>query len=48
MPYDLRILADCGLDIPKGLDGVPLAAKVLTDPVKTLYALFGSVCLGGL
>ena len=32
LPGVPRVLANCGVDIPKGLDGVPLAAEVLIDP----------------
>ncbi|MEW8562743.1 MAG: hypothetical protein AB2541_11570 [Candidatus Thiodiazotropha sp.] len=48
LPGDRKVLADCSVDIPKGLDGVPLAAEVLINPVKTLCALSRPFCLGGL
>ena len=47
LPRDHRVLGNCGVDIPKGLEGVPLAAEVLVDPVKTLSPFFGSFCLSG-
>ena len=45
---DPQAFAHCVVDIPKGLDGVPLTLEVLTYPVKTLSPFSRPFCLHGL
>ena len=45
---DPPVLADCVVNIPKCLDGVPLTAEVLTHPVETLSPFSRPFCQRGL